>query len=97
MKKKIVRIILIIIGIAILFVAGSAIWIYNFTQKSEKIAGKQVPIPLKNTLADLITKGSSDRSSWQGENSQEEYIHRPCERLVEGFEKCLGGELPLPG
>ncbi len=68
MKKKIVRIILIIIGIAILFVTRSAIWIYNFTQKSEKIAGKQVPIPLKNTLADLITKGSSDRSSWQEEN-----------------------------
>jgi outer membrane protein assembly factor BamB len=68
MKKKIVRIILIIIGIAILFVAGSAIWIHNFTQKSEKITGIQVPIPLKNTPADLITKGSSDRSSWQGEN-----------------------------
>ena len=68
MKKKIVRIVLIVIGIGALIGAGFGIYIYNFTQKSEKISGKQEAIPLKNTTADLITKGSSDWISWQGQN-----------------------------
>jgi outer membrane protein assembly factor BamB len=68
MKKKILRIILIVIGIGLLIGVGSGIYIYNFTQKSEKIAGKQEAIPLKNTTIDSISKGSSDWNSWQGEN-----------------------------
>ena len=68
MKKKIVKIVLIVIGIGALIGAGFGIYIYNFTQKSEKISGKQEAIPLKNTTADLITKGSSDWISWQGQN-----------------------------
>jgi outer membrane protein assembly factor BamB len=68
MKKKILRIILIVIGIGVLTGAGFTIYIYNFTQKSEKISGKQEAIPVKSTTAELITKGSSDWSSWQGSN-----------------------------
>ena len=68
MKKKISKIILIIIGIGALTGAAFAIYIYNFTQKSEKISGKQEPIPLKNATGDLISKGSSDWNSWQGPN-----------------------------
>jgi outer membrane protein assembly factor BamB len=68
MKKKIVKIIVIVAGLAILIVAGMGIYIYNFTQKSEKISGKQESIPLKTINVDLVTRGSSDRSSWQGEN-----------------------------
>jgi outer membrane protein assembly factor BamB len=68
MKKKILKIILIVIGFGALTGAGFGIYIYNFTQKSEKISGKQEAIPLNNTTIDLITQGSSDWSSWQGPN-----------------------------
>ena len=68
MKKKILKIIFIVIGIGALTCAGFGIYIYNFTQKSEKISGTQETIPMKNTPADLVTKGSSDWSSWQGPN-----------------------------
>jgi len=68
MKKRIVKIILIVTGLVVLFVAGIGIFIYNFTQKSEKISGKKETIPFISTSIDSITWGSSDRSSWQGEN-----------------------------
>ena len=68
MKKKIARIVLIVVGIGALIGACFGIYIFNFTQKSEKISGKQEAIPLKNITADLITRGSSDWISWQGQN-----------------------------
>ena len=68
MKKKIVKIILTVAGMAVLIVAGSGIYIYNFTQKSEKISGKKETIPLKSNSIDSLTRGSSDWSSWQGHN-----------------------------
>jgi len=68
MKKKAVKIILIVVSIAVLFGAVFAWYIYNFTQKSEKISGKQEAIPLKTMTVDQISKGSSDMSSWQGHN-----------------------------
>ena len=68
MKKKTVKIILIIVGAIVLFIVASGLYIYNFTQKSEKITGKQESVPLKTTALDVITKGSSDRTSWQGQN-----------------------------
>ena len=68
MKNKIVKIILIVAGIAIPIVAGVGIYIYNFTQKSEKISGKKETIPLKSKAIESITRGSSDWSSWQGQN-----------------------------
>jgi outer membrane protein assembly factor BamB len=67
MKKKIIKIILIVAGIIVLFIAGFGIYIYNFTQGSEKISGKQDEIPLKTITVDLIAKGNSDWSSWQGQ------------------------------
>jgi flagellar basal body-associated protein FliL len=60
MKKKVVKIILIVVCIAVLLGAVFAFYIYNFTQKSEKISGKQEAIPLKTTTVDVITKGSAD-------------------------------------
>lgn len=68
MKKKTIKIILIVVCALVLFGAGFAFYIYNFTQKSEKIRGKQEAIPMKTMEVDLITKGSSDWISWQGEN-----------------------------
>jgi len=68
MKKKIVRIILIVAGAIVLFAAGFGYYIYNFTQGSEKISGKQDAVPVKTTEIDLSSKGSSDWSSWQGAN-----------------------------
>jgi len=44
MKKKTVRIILIVVGILMVIVVGSGIFMYNFTQGSEKISGKQEAI-----------------------------------------------------
>lgn len=68
MKKKVTKIILIIVLVLIAIVAGFGYYIYNFTQKSEKISGKQGAIPQNTTAPDLIVKGTSDWSSWQGEN-----------------------------
>ena len=68
MKKKLLKTILIVIGIFALIGAGFGIYIYNFTQKSEKISGKLEAIPLKNITVDLITRGSSDWSCWHGPN-----------------------------
>ncbi len=68
MKKKILKIILIVVCVLILIGAGFAYYIYNFTQGSEKISGKQDAIPVSTTEIDLLSKGSSDWSSWQGQN-----------------------------
>jgi outer membrane protein assembly factor BamB len=68
MRKKIVRIILIVIGAFAIGFAGFGIYIYNFTQKSERITGRKESVPLKNTTLEILTKGSSDWGSWQGEN-----------------------------
>ena len=68
MKKKIVKIILIVIVAMALIAGGFGIYLYKFTQGSEKISGKKEAIPVKTTTIDLITRGSSDRISWQGQN-----------------------------
>ena len=67
MKRKIIKIILIIVFILLAIVAIFGYYLYNFTQKSEKISGKQEAIPQKTIALDLIVKGASDWSSWQGE------------------------------
>jgi outer membrane protein assembly factor BamB len=66
MKKKILKIVLFVIGIGALLAAISGIFLYNFTQKSEKLTGKQEAIPLNNNTLAPITKGEADWNSWQG-------------------------------
>jgi outer membrane protein assembly factor BamB len=68
MKKKILRIILVVAGIMFLAAAGFGIYIYNFTQGSEKIPGKREAIPQKTMALDSISTGLSDWPNWQGQN-----------------------------
>jgi outer membrane protein assembly factor BamB len=68
MKKKTVRILIAIAGLAVLCVAGFGYYIWNFTQKSEKLPGNRGEIPQKTLSLDTLTKGNSDWNSWQGMN-----------------------------
>jgi len=67
MKKKTSRIILIVGGVLVVSVAVFAFYIWNLTQKSEKIGGIRESIPQKTVVPDVLTKGNSDWSSWQGQ------------------------------
>lgn len=68
MKKKTLRIILIVAGVMFLAASGFGIYIYNFTQGSEKIPGKREAIPQKTIALDSISTGLSDWPNWQGQN-----------------------------
>ena len=68
MKRKTIRIILIVVGILVIIVAAMGIFMYNFTQGSENISGKQEAIPHKTKTVDFISAGSSDWINWQGEH-----------------------------
>ena len=68
MKKKTVRILLIIAVIVVLVAVFFGYYIWNFTQKSEKLGGRIEAIPQKTITLDSISKGTSDWPNWQGPN-----------------------------
>ncbi len=80
MKKKILKIILIVAGAGLFIVAGFGIYIYNFTQGSEKISGKKEDIPLKTSSVDLTFRGNSDWSSWQGQNYDKKSTYKGLQK-----------------
>jgi outer membrane protein assembly factor BamB len=68
MKKKTLRITLIVACILFLVIAGFGLYIYNFTQGSEKLLGKREAIPQKTMSLDSIITGTSDWPNWHGQN-----------------------------
>jgi outer membrane protein assembly factor BamB len=68
MKKKYIRILLIVAGIILVVIAGIAYFLFNLTQRSEKIDGRQGPIPQKRESIGFVTKGNSDWICRQGKN-----------------------------
>ena len=68
MKKKYIRILLVVAGIILVVIAGFAYFLFNLTQRSEKIDGRQGPIPQKRESIGFVTKGNSDWISRQGQN-----------------------------
>jgi outer membrane protein assembly factor BamB len=68
MKKKALKIILIVGGVIFLAAAGFGIYIYKFTQGSEKMAGKIEAIPQRTIVLDSLSTGLSDWPNWQGPN-----------------------------
>lgn len=68
MKKRTLRIVIIISSILLLVIVSAGIYMYNFTQGSEKLSGKQEAIPEQTGETPSIAPGDADWNSWQGPN-----------------------------
>ena len=74
MKKRIIKIVSISLGSLVVIVAIGGIYLYNFTQGSEKIGGIITTIPEKTISVDFSERGSSDWNCWQGPNFDKKSI-----------------------